>query len=185
MSREFPDFIDPWRAAESRKRIGGTIPLARFKRLQPMLASDQGEATFDVQFEVDAQRRATILVEVSAPLELTCQRSLQPYTEQVRQRSRLQVIGEPGEQELLSEDEEFVLVEEGQLSVADLVEDELLLAVPQVPRNPAVEAVEITTSTPKNEGGEDNRQGSGNEGAPSAAQRQRPFESLAELLKNK
>lgn len=197
MSREFPDFIDPWRAAEGGKRIGGTIPLARLKRLTPLLASNDGEAAFDLQFGYDAQRRATVTVEVSAPLRLTCQRSLEPYVERVAQRSLLQIIGEPGEQALLSGDEEFVLVEEGRVAVADLVEDELILALPQVPRNPQAETVWITTASP--EGSEagasrtnDEGNGEGNdegnalaEDAGTGGERQRPFEGLAEMLKNK
>lgn len=197
MSREFPDFIDPWRAAEGGKRIGGTIPLARFRRLAPLLASNDGEAAFDLQFGYDAQRRATVAVEVSSPLRLTCQRSLEPYVERVEQRSLLQIIGEPGEEALLSGDEEFVLVEEGHLAVADLVEDELLLAVPQVPRNPDVERVLATTASPEgskvgasaskraDNGACDGAGDIGAEGADNGGDRQHPFEGLAEMIKGK
>jgi len=163
MSREFPDFIDPWRAADGSRRIGGTIPLDRFKRLLPMLVSDKGEASFEMNFGYDAQRRPTVLVEVDARLNLMCQRSLEPYVEHVRQQSELQIIGDPGEEATLSDEEEFVLVEDGRVAVAELVEDELLLALPQVPRNPEVDALWETT----------------------AGDTQKPFESLAELLKNK
>lgn len=197
MSREFPDFIDPWRAAEGGKRIGGTIPLARLKRLVPLLASNDGEAAFDLQFAYDAQRRATVTVEVSAPLRLTCQRSLEPYVERVSPRSLLQIIGEPGEEALLSGDEEFVLVGDGRLAVADLVEDELLLAVPQVPRDPQGGTVRTSTASPGGaEAGASTRDGEGNgesngagdavaEEAGIGGDRQRPFEGLAEMLKNK
>lgn len=193
MSREFPDFIDPWRAAEGGKRIGGTIPLARFKRLAPLLASNDGDAAFDLQFGYDAQRRATVTVEVSVPLRLTCQRSLEPYVERVAQRSLLQIIGEPGEEALLSGDEEFVLVEAGRLAVADLVEDELLLAVPQVPRNPDVARVLTTTTSPEgSQAGASASNGAGDgagdaraEDPDSGGDRQRPFEGLAEMIKSK
>ena len=179
MSREFPDFIDPWRAADGGRRIGGTIPLARLKRLRPLLASDEGEASFDMQFGFDQQRRATVKLEVSAPLKLICQRTLEPYVEPVTQRSVLQIIGDPAEQALLSAEEEFVLVEDGPLSVANLIEDELLLAVPAVPRSPDSGRVWQSTAA-------ENEQGtavSGERGDD--ASRQHPFELLAELLKNR
>ena len=189
MSREFPDFVDPWRAADGGRRIGGTIPLARFKRLLPMLVSDQGEARFEMAFGYDAQRRPTVYVEVEAQLKLMCQRSLEPYFEHVRQQSELAIIGDPGEQALLSDEEEFVLVDDSRVAVADLVEDELLLAVPQVPRNPGVAPV-WATSTVVADDETEHVTGPGRGSADSAedgrgGKTQRPFASLAELLKNK
>jgi uncharacterized protein len=189
MSREFPDFVDPWRAADGGRRIGGTIPLARFKRLLPMLVSDKGEASFELIFGYDAQHRPTVAVEVEARLNLLCQRSLEPYFEQVRQQSELQIIGEAEEQALLSDEEEFLLVQDGHVAVADLVEDELLLAVPQIPRNPASEPIWASTATDGTSG----KQDAAGEHRPPAdgtddgkgGRTQRPFESLAEMLKNK
>ena len=182
MSREFPDFVDPWRAADGSRHIGGSIPLARMRRLRPLLASDRGDAHFSLQFGYDAQRRATVEVEVRAPLELLCQRSLEPYIEQVAQFSVLQVIGAVAEQALLSGEEEFVLVEDGRVAVLELVEDELLLAVPQVPRNPALDPVSVSTA------GDARHEHDKEHELSSDAQKggkQRPFESLAELMKNK
>lgn len=182
MSREFPDFIDPWRAADGERRIGGTIPLARLKRLTPLLESVDGVAKFDLQFGYDAQRRAVVDVDVSAPLTLTCQRSLEPYVEEARQQSTLLVIADMAEQALLSSDEEYVLVPEGRLAVADLVEDELLLAVPQVPKNPNVDTVWSSTTEEADKDGKGSRRSSGVQG-DAGENRQRPFEALAELIK--
>jgi uncharacterized protein len=182
MSREFPDFVDAWRAADGRKRISGTIPLARMKRLQPLLASDTGEVRFELRFEHDSQRRATVDVEVWAPLSLMCQRSLAPYIEEIHQRSLLQVIRTPAEQELLSDQEEFLLTEDGRFAVAAVVEDELLLAIPQVPRNPEVERVWRTTARERDTG---TGEPGSDAGADTEQKRQRPFGALAEMMKNK
>lgn len=179
MSREFPDFIDPWRAAEGSRRIGGTIPLARLKRLQPLLAASDGEARFELQFGFDEQRRATVTAEVSAPLTLTCQRSLERYVENVRLHSVLTVIGDQAEQALLSTEEEYLVVDEGRMAVADVVEDELLLGIPQVPRNPAVGPVWESSDGHGTDRPAEHESGKSDDG------RQRPFESLAELMKNR
>lgn len=177
MSREFPDFIDPWRAAEGGRRIAGTIPLARLKRLGPLLASSEGEARFEMQFGFDEQRRVTVSVHVSSPLSLTCQRSLEPYVELISQNSVLQVIGSEAEQALLSGEEEYILAEEGRLAVADIIEDELLLAIPQVPRNPEIDRV--WKSTAGDRAAQAGDPGERDEGGG----RQHPFESLADLMK--
>ena len=179
MSREFPDFVDPWRSADGDRVLGGTIALKRMKRLTPLLASDEGEASFELRFGRDEQHRATVDVTVAAALMLVCQRSLEPYTEQVRQQTLLQIIAELEEQALLSSGEDFVLIDEGRIAVADLVEDELLLAVPQVPRNPEITAVKKTTV-----GASDDDAG-GAQSTDRQEGRQRPFESLAKLMKNR
>jgi len=81
------------------------------------------------------------------------------------------VVESVAEQELLPEHYEPVLVEEGRLALLDLVEDELLLAVPQVPRDPAVKAVDLSTDGVVS-----------NSGAEAAEPTRRPFEGLADLL---
>ena len=53
MSRDFPDLIDPWRLAESRRSFKGTWPLAAFDRLAPRLAANDGEVSFSMDFGID------------------------------------------------------------------------------------------------------------------------------------
>ncbi len=177
MSREFPDFIDPWKAADGNRRFQGTMPLKRMVRLVPLLAkgeeTDSGTASFSARFGHDAQGAVIIDLRVEAELPLVCQRSLEPYREPVERSSRLAVITSLEEQDRLPGNYEPVLVEEGRLALQDLVEDELLLAVPQVPRNPALSAVQRSTDGKA-------------EPAPEEEQEptHRPFEGLAGLMKD-
>lgn len=174
MSREFPDFIDPWRAAEGKKRFYGTIPLHRMKRLGPLLEAAELSAAFEAEFAFDRQRRVTVKITVEALLTLMCQRSLEPFEFPVSQTSCLQVISGPQDQALLSDSEEFVTAESGRLAILDLVEDELLLAVPQVPRNPNIDVVESYDAPSQHrEGIADQTQST----------TRKPFERLAELMK--
>lgn len=175
------------------------MPLQRMKRLLPLLAQDcladelrdepaaeaevsLSDARFSATFGHDRQGAVTIDLRVEAELPLTCQRSLEPYMEPVRRRSLLCVIEDEAEEELLPADYEPVLVSEGKLALLDLVEDELLLAVPQVPKNPAVEAVELSTDGKARSSAPPLDQGQGTEGE---GPRQRPFADLAGLMKKK
>ena len=186
MSREFPDFVDPWKAADGNRVFRGTMPLSRMKRLQPLLAADgpepsgagheeppgQGAAAFRASFGHDEQGIVTVDIEVAARLSLVCQRSLEPYLERVRRHSLLAVIEDIAEEDLLPENYEPVWVENGRLALLDLVEDELLLGIPAVPRNPETEEVEVST--------DDGHQ------TPSVTEEEdthRPFEGLASLMK--
>lgn len=143
MSREYPDWLDPRKAAEGRRTFSGSMPLVRMERLRPLLVNCAGDAHFTARFEFDAQGRVTILIAVEARLPLICQRSLEPYLEPVHRRSWLGVIENLAEQSSLPENYEPVLVEHGRLAMRDLVEDELLLGLPQVPRNPEFDAIEF------------------------------------------
>ena len=173
MSRDYPDLVDPWKAADGQREFQGTMPLDRMKRLTALIAENDGEAAFRAAFYHDRENRAVIRLQVSAELVLICQRTLKPYTERVERRSRLGVIEDLAEQETLPADYEPVLVDQHKLALIDLVEDELLLGVPDVPRDPNVKAVELST-----------------DGEPvlsddSGEPRQTPFAGLADLMKGK
>ena len=150
MSRDFPDFVDPWKAAEGQRVFFGAIPLHRMKRLSPLLASTEGEAGFEVSFYLDRQRNAVVKVAVKANLVLLCQRSLTPYTEKVRRTSLLAIIRDVAEQDMMPANYELIVQETGvhetgKLALLELVEDEFLLALPQIPKNPAVGKIEFST----------------------------------------
>jgi uncharacterized protein len=144
MSREFPDWIDPWKAADGARVFEGSVPLARLERLVPLLSNSDGVAWFTVGFDYDFEQRARIRITVHAELQLLCQKSLEPYIEVVDRTTELSVIKEMSEQDLLPETAEAVLVDNRALAMASLVEDELIIGLPQVPRNPALDSVDFS-----------------------------------------
>ena len=176
MSREFPDFVDPWKAADGKRTFEGTMPLQRMRRLAPLLATGTSgpDVRFSARFGHDRQGMVRIRLEVEAELPLLCQRSLEPYLEQVQRHSSLTVIETVDEQGDLPDDAEPVLVEDRRLALLDLVEEELLLAVPQVPRNPDLAAVDMST-----DGAPAETTGAGE------AETHRPFAGLAGLMSGK
>ena len=172
MSREYPDWISPGRAAEGKRIFSGTVALSRMKRLAKLLVHAQGEASFVAAFRSDIDRRVIIDLQVEAELPLVCQASLEVYDEQVKRRSELAVIDNEYEQEEIPENYEPVLMENGRLAIASLVEDELLLALPQIPRKPDLEKVEYST------GGEGRKSAE-----PEIRVRKNPFAALQGMLK--
>jgi uncharacterized protein len=176
MSLEYPDLIDPNKAAEGQRVFSGTIPISRMERLMPFLADTQdkdslGEASFSAQFDKDSLVGVKIQVNVEAALWLVCQRSLEPYQELINRSSLLGVIDDISKEGLLPEGYEGILAENGKVAFLTMVEDELLLALPQVPRNPDFAPIDT---------GQENElavQESGKE------PRQQPFAGLADQLK--
>lgn len=148
MSRDFPDWISPERAAEGKRVFSGTVPLSRMKRLLPLLAQAEGDASFVAAFRRDLDNRVIIDLQVEASLPLTCQASLEVYDEEVKRFSELAVIEDQSEQAGLPDSFDFVKTENGRLALATLVEDELLLGLPHIPRKPGLERVEYSTGGP-------------------------------------
>jgi uncharacterized metal-binding protein YceD (DUF177 family) len=119
----------------------------------------------------------TVDLHVEAMLPLVCQRSLEIYLEPVVRHSMLAVVEGVAEQDLVPEHYEPVLAEQGRLALLDLVEDELLLALPQVPRKP--EPVGAQRSDYRDIAGGEVVAG-GESGGEERTHR--PFEGLADLL---
>ena len=174
MSREFPDLVAPCQAADGRRTFQGTMPLKRMQRLAPLLApAEWPDARFSAAFGYDRQGMLTVDLHVEAELPLVCQRSLEIYREPVVRHSMLAVTQGVAEQDLVPEHYEPVLAEQGRLALLDLVEDELLLALPQVPRKPEAEPGAAQRS--------DYQEVAGG-GSDGEERTHRPFEGLADLL---
>ena len=143
MSANTPELLDAWRMVANRRSFEGRLPLSAMTRLQGLLADTEGEARYTVEFDHDALRVPYMELQIEAGLPLVCQRSLQRFVLPVTLKQRLGLVRSEEEEAALPPDYEALLVpEDGMLRPADLVEDELVLAVPVVAVDPASDAVE-------------------------------------------
>ncbi|MFT4249315.1 MAG: YceD family protein [Pseudomonas sp.] len=139
-----PELLDAWRMVAARRRFDGRIPLAQMQRLRGSLVDAEGECVYALEFgRDDLLGVAYVELSVDTELPLQCQRSLQRFLLPVKAVQRLGLIRDEAEEAALPPDYEPLLVpDDGMLRTADLVEDELVLAVPVVPVAPGSEAVE-------------------------------------------
>lgn len=144
MSREIPDWVDPWKAAEGNRVYRGSIALGRMSRLKPLLAMAEGEAKFEAVFTRHEKGLITLDLRVDADLPLRCEASLERYLHPVNRTSFLAVV-EDEEGPDTAGDYEITRIESGQLVFLDVVQDELILEVPQVPRKPGLKRVRFST----------------------------------------
>ncbi len=136
MSVALPERVDASRMVQARRFFAGKLPLASFRRLRESLAAVEGEASYELEFGKDELGVAYLAVRVDADLPLTCQRTLEAYREPVHVDQRLGLIGEESEEAALPPGYEPLLIPDGELSLADVIEDELILALPVVPLKP-------------------------------------------------
>ena len=143
MSAELPEFLDAWRMVAARREFEGRVALAALPRLRDALLDAEGEVSFALGFDVDAMRVPYLELRIDTELPLQCQRSLERFLFPVHVEQRLGLIRDEDEEAGLPGGYEPLLVgADGALRPLDLVEDELILALPVVPVKPGSEAVE-------------------------------------------
>jgi uncharacterized protein len=132
-----PDSVDAWRMASSRRSFSGCLAVRELGRLRETLADTSGEVRYALDFGCDEQQVCYVDVRADAALVVTCQRSLQPFALPMAVNTRLGMIRQEHEEAGLPPNYEPLLVpSDGLIRPADLIEDELLLAMPLVAINP-------------------------------------------------
>lgn len=127
----------------ARRAFEGSLPLASMTRLRDALVDADGDVRYELAFGTDSLKVPYAELRLDAELPLECQRSLQRFLFPVQTIQRLGLIREEADEASLPEDYEALLVAaDGMLQPAELVEDELILALPVVALAPDVEAVE-------------------------------------------
>ena len=136
----------------ARRTFEGVLPLSSMPRLRDSLADTEGDVRVEFEFDQDMLRVPYIELRIEAQLPLECQRSLQRFLHPVRIVQRLGLIREEADEAALPEGYEALLVDgDGLLRPAELVEDELILAVPVIPVAPGTETVERDWVAPEEE----------------------------------
>ncbi len=147
--------------ARDGRVLEGTLPISAFERLDDLLLSNEGDVSYRLEGFKGEQGELTLQLTVGGVLLLSCQRCLEAVPCSLDVDSLLQLIPEGAElsqEELEDDTRDFLPVIKG-LDVAELVEDEILLALPVIARHEKC----------------------GLPGAADAGGRVNPFAALAEL----
>jgi uncharacterized protein len=155
--------------------IDFSIPLAELPRVSHELSGTDGEANGKVRFSRQLGQAVADL-EVSAQPEVVCQRCMQPMRWPVKVKSRIALVSDYDAADRVPDGLEVFLVEADSVSVRDLVDEEVMLALPHVARH--AEDSECA-------GREMQLPGHEAEADEAPADVQKPFAQLGELLKRK
>ncbi len=169
---QLPIHIDPVRLAQRSQRLGGQYALGEMQRLATALVHTEGNVRVALAFGIDEAGTRYLEGEVETEVTLVCQRCLQPMRYPIHARMVLGVVGSADEGENLSEEYEPLVCESESLFLRDVIEDELILALPIVARHAEVECPATA------------RVGAGQESTADEPQRANPFAVLAALKTN-
>ena len=128
MSGQLPVQVDPIRLADDGTRLQGALPGSEMSRLRKFAlpGSQPATVTIDLQFERTAQGMRRMHGSIRTQVEMACKRCLQSLVIEVVTQPVF-VLLQPDEAE---PEEGETLVVDAPLSLIELVEDELLLAMP-------------------------------------------------------
>lgn len=139
MSERLPVQVNPFRMAAQGRSFEGVVDLGRAARLGGVLEAPAGEARVNLHFRVDELNVPVVEGRVKARLTVACQRCLEPMVLEVDAPIRAAFAASDAEAERLQAQYEPVVAEDETLRVLELVEDELLLALPLVPVHGSLE----------------------------------------------
>ncbi|MFO1506155.1 MAG: YceD family protein [Lysobacterales bacterium] len=134
MKGRLPATIDAERAVQGRQSWRGELSLAALPRLAALLASTEGGVAYALEFGRSEDGLAALAVKVEGDLALTCQRSFEVFRYPVTIDQRLVLVADDAAS--LPPELDMLLVTDGCVRPVDVIEDELLLALPLVPLRP-------------------------------------------------
>ena len=132
MSIDFTQHVDPLQLARSGRHCSGQVPIAAMARLVSSLYDATGSAQYDLQFDIDSTGQAIITGWVKAELSLFCQRCMDKVLTKVESKVALGIVSNYAEAERLLEKFEPLVVDDSHVKLVDIIEDELLLALPLI-----------------------------------------------------
>lgn len=129
--------IDGFEFASAGAAQQGILPLSGFSRLRDQLASDAGEVAYQVRGLRDERGRPGLLVSVKGTLQLRCQRCLEAMPFEVDEEDLLVLAATQAEIDADPADAQAPdrVLGGKKMALRDLVEDELILALPYAPRH--------------------------------------------------
>lgn len=133
MSTGLPDTVDAWRMVAQGRCFEGSLPLVSMTRLADSLVTVEGNIQFIIEFGRDDFEVAFIALHVEGQLPLLCQRSLEPFDWPFSINTKLGLISREEDETGLPAGYEALLIQNDEVRLADVVEDELILALPLVP----------------------------------------------------
>lgn len=131
--------IDGFAFAKCGGTQQGELDVSRLVRLHDLLAKVEGGVVYRLQGYLAERGQFRLRLQITGELSLVCQRCLKPVAFALDVDRVLELVTETAEladDELEDDSRDFLpLPKSGELDVAALVEDEIILDLPPVPRH--------------------------------------------------
>ena len=127
-----PNYIDPRKLALQGILLEGTVNVEDLTRLGSSVSAIRGPFKASVQFKLDESRAKVARGNVVVEVEAVCQRCLDPLVVDLQANFAVQVIWSEDHLNRVASNYEPWLVIDKMANLSELLEDEILLALPLV-----------------------------------------------------
>jgi uncharacterized protein len=136
MHQQLPKEIDPFRLADNGLRLEGKLKLSQMARLSAAIVDNEGSVDVELQFDIDETGTPFMVGHIKTELPLVCERCMQTMQHLVDTDLSVGLIRHERQAEQLPEQYEPWLIDNDvAVELSSIVEDELLLAIPIVPKH--------------------------------------------------
>jgi uncharacterized protein len=119
--------------------LDGELELASLPRLAGLLHSTAGSVRASLRLRQRGVGSVAATLELDTTVELMCQRCLEPFAQPIKERLELMLVEPEASGASTPEGYEPVELDNGRLLPAGLIEDELIVAIPLVPKHARIE----------------------------------------------
>jgi uncharacterized protein len=119
--------------------LGGALDVGELTRLAGMLHSDAGSVRAELEFRQRSDGWLGAELDYQAAVDLVCQRCLEPFRHELAEHVQVVLADADALPATTPDGFEPFELEGGRLRPAQLIEDELIVAIPLVPRHPRIE----------------------------------------------
>ena len=124
---------------ERKSVLRGVIELKRFNRLIGALESDAGAVEAELRFRRDPDGWLVVALEFETTVRLVCQRCLAPLEYRIGDKVEVALLESEALEKHVPDRYEPLVLDEDRLMPAMLIEDELIISLPIVPRHERLE----------------------------------------------
>lgn len=133
---ELPQLVDPIECLQQQRVFEGTVDSTKLPRLSEVLSEPNHAIPYLLTFSRDTHGRYLVTCSIATTLQVVCQRCAGPLDLAVEVDSTLCVIADDKLAEKLPQSyEPLVTTDAGMFSPLEVIEEELLLAIPMIPRH--------------------------------------------------
>ena len=123
--------------AREAKSLQGDLPIASLTRTLDLLADSAGVIGYRIEGRMGERHRPQLILRVEGVLSLSCQRCLEGISYPLRLENTLEFVVDEEDltQEEIEDDSRDFLPAQAEVDVLALIEDEIILGLPSVPRH--------------------------------------------------
>lgn len=133
MLERLPDRIEPLGLADVGRAFRGELPIASLSRLVRSLSAADGKLAVELVLRIDERRIRVLTGHIVGELKLSCQRCLGEMRFPLDLHFKLGIVTSEAEGRRLPEGYEPLLATGDPVALAEIIEDEVILALPIVP----------------------------------------------------